>query len=134
VTKLNTRHKTKTNKTGNTTAAFIIMWPLHAQSYCNISMKNGNNVIILNCIFTFWNTPWYSWRMAEFALNNNHSLLLYLLNIKQSQQRRLDINILASPWIIFKSDVLHSNKNQTKKCIQFLNNVKCYWVHIYVFG
>jgi hypothetical protein len=44
--------------------------------YCNISMKNGNNVIILNCIFTFWNTPWYSWRMAEFALNNNHSLIL----------------------------------------------------------
>ena len=25
---------------------FIIMWPLHNQSYCNISMKNGSNVII----------------------------------------------------------------------------------------
>jgi hypothetical protein len=24
----------------------IIMWPLHNQSYCNISMKNGSNVII----------------------------------------------------------------------------------------
>jgi hypothetical protein len=26
--------------------AFIIMWPLHNQSYCNISMKNGSNVIM----------------------------------------------------------------------------------------
>ena len=26
--------------------SFIIMWPLHNQSYCNISMKNGSNVII----------------------------------------------------------------------------------------
>jgi hypothetical protein len=26
---------------------FIIMWPLHNESYCNISMKNGSNVIIL---------------------------------------------------------------------------------------
>ena len=25
---------------------FIIMWPLHNQSYCNISMKNWSNVII----------------------------------------------------------------------------------------
>jgi hypothetical protein len=25
---------------------FIIMWPLNNQSYCNISMKNGSNVII----------------------------------------------------------------------------------------
>ena len=27
--------------------SFIIMWPLHNQSYCNISMKNGSNVIII---------------------------------------------------------------------------------------
>ena len=27
--------------------SLIIMWPLHSQSYCNISMKNGSNVIIL---------------------------------------------------------------------------------------
>ena len=27
--------------------SFIIMWPLHNQSYCNISMKNGSNVIIV---------------------------------------------------------------------------------------
>ena len=26
--------------------SFLIMWPLHNQSYCNISMKNGSNVII----------------------------------------------------------------------------------------
>jgi hypothetical protein len=26
---------------------FIIMWPLHNQSYCNISMKNWSNVIII---------------------------------------------------------------------------------------
>ena len=26
--------------------SFIIMWPLHNQAYCNISMKNGSNVII----------------------------------------------------------------------------------------
>jgi hypothetical protein len=26
--------------------SFIIMWPLHNQSYCNISMKNRSNVII----------------------------------------------------------------------------------------
>ena len=26
---------------------FIIMWPLHSQSYCNISMKNGSNVMIV---------------------------------------------------------------------------------------
>ena len=26
--------------------SFIIMWPLHNQSYCNISIKNGSNVII----------------------------------------------------------------------------------------
>ena len=31
--------------------SFIIMWPLHNQSYCNISMKNRSNVII--CIFFF---------------------------------------------------------------------------------
>ena len=30
-----------------TSRSFIIMWPLHNQSYCNISMKNGSNVIIL---------------------------------------------------------------------------------------
>ena len=28
--------------------SFIIMWPLHNQPYCNISMKNGSNVIIRN--------------------------------------------------------------------------------------
>ena len=28
--------------------SFIIMWPLHNQSYCNISMQNGSNVIIVN--------------------------------------------------------------------------------------
>jgi hypothetical protein len=27
--------------------SFIIMWPLHNQSYCNISMKNESNVIIM---------------------------------------------------------------------------------------
>ena len=27
--------------------SFIIMWPFHNQSYCNISMKNGSNVIIV---------------------------------------------------------------------------------------
>jgi hypothetical protein len=26
--------------------SFIIMWPLHNQAYCNISMKNGSKVII----------------------------------------------------------------------------------------
>jgi hypothetical protein len=30
--------------------SFIIMWSLHNQSYCNVSMKNGSNVIILSCV------------------------------------------------------------------------------------
>jgi hypothetical protein len=32
--------------------SLIIMWPLHSQSYCNISMKNGSNVIMLDVIGT----------------------------------------------------------------------------------
>ena len=29
------------------------MWPLHSQSYCNISMKNGSNVILTWWVFVF---------------------------------------------------------------------------------
>jgi hypothetical protein len=38
------------------------MWPLHNQSYCNISMKNGSNVIIV------------SWRF-KFVLKEDHNVL-----------------------------------------------------------
>ena len=36
--------------------SFIIMWPLHSQSYCNISMKNRSNVIKRRTKIRNWQT------------------------------------------------------------------------------
>ena len=43
---METRASSDLNFIGMWNISFIITWPLHNQSYCNISMKNGSNVII----------------------------------------------------------------------------------------
>jgi phosphatidylglycerophosphate synthase len=44
--------------TGMWNISFIILWPLLRQSYCNISMKYGINIIIN--LWTFFNSKWKS--------------------------------------------------------------------------
>jgi hypothetical protein len=48
--------------------SFIIMWPLHNQSYCNISMKNGSNVIILSYLVKLYNVNKNSSVFQKFIL------------------------------------------------------------------
>jgi hypothetical protein len=77
--------------------SFIIMWPLHNQSYCNISMKNGSNVIInrYNSIYPAmtaftdqYSLPWY-WSVINRTYKcklrplRNYFLFLALQNVNK---------------------------------------------------
>jgi hypothetical protein len=54
----------------------IIMWPLHIQSYCNISMKNGSNVVIK----VRGSYRWYGWQsLFKHVLFHNEMLWIFKL-------------------------------------------------------
>ena len=62
--------------------SFIIMWPLHNQSYCNMSMKNGSNVIIVIWKPYDWDSFYnFSYFFYDFLIQPAWLPLLYIVNI-----------------------------------------------------
>ena len=58
--------------------SFIVMWPLHNQSYCSISMKNGSNVIIYR--YTKLNYNILDLRVPDEVYSRNASCSLNLIS------------------------------------------------------
>jgi hypothetical protein len=94
--------------------SFIIMWPLHKQSYCNISMKNGSNVIIRNlnrgiikfcCLYNYKN-----W-MHSFEVS---------LGYESVERTTFSTWSAVASLEMYFGQRFHTPNETSKECIQFL--------------
>ena len=78
-------------------------------------------------------SPWYSWKIAELALNNNHLLILY----KYYYNMNIDLHIPGESggwWIIsvLLSAIVHAMFT-TKQYRNIISNVDFCYIYIYYF-
>jgi hypothetical protein len=108
--------------------SFIIMRPLHNQSYCNISMKNGSNVIItvwkgIKCNYKNWMHFLYfykrvkAWTEEYFCMKRCASVEKYLSNNPEKMQ--------SLSWSFQKCNQHYKGDNSMKIIILQWTSVFC---------
>ena len=71
------------------TRGLLFLWASTLKIQLSVLVQNKANLIIISLKINLF-SPWYSWKIAELALNNNHSLTQNITKITSSLDKGFD--------------------------------------------